>query len=127
LDHIEHELLRKQFKDPRVHFAINCASMSCPPLQPQPYTGDRINEQLNEATRAFINDVSSNRLDGEILTVSKIFDWFSEDFGKDILAFFIRYADDPLKSELTGKQKKIRIVFNRYDWSLNEIQGGNHG
>ena len=127
LGYIEHEILRKEFKEPRIHFAINCASMSCPPLQAQPYTGEGIDAQLNKATSAFVNDASANRLEGETLRVSKIFDWLSEDFNGDVLSFFVRYAEDPLRSELVEKRERIKIAFNRYDWSLNAVRGGGHG
>lgn len=126
LDQIEHDILRKQFKDARVHFAVNCASMSCPPLLNEPYTGDRLDEQLNKVTRAFINDIHSNRLEGDTLWVSKIFDWFSEDFNDNILSYFIQFAEEPLKSRLFENQERIQINYNRYDWSLNKIRGGNH-
>jgi len=88
LDHIEHDILRPRFKDPRVHFAINCASKGCPPLRPEPYGGDTLDQQLNEMVRAFINDSRYNRLEGRTLYVSSIFKWFSEDFNEDVIGFF---------------------------------------
>jgi hypothetical protein len=73
LDHIEHDILRPGFKDPRVHFAINCASKGCPPLRPEPYRANILEQQLDEMTRAFINDSRRNRLEGRTLYASRIF------------------------------------------------------
>jgi hypothetical protein len=119
LDHIEHDILRPKFKDPRVHFAVNCASKSCPPLRPQPYDGDTLNEQLDEMTTAFINDPKSNHMDGNRLYVSAIFKWFAEDFNHDIVDFFLKYARGSLKTELEDKKDRIKIKYLDYDWSLN--------
>lgn len=119
LDHIEHDILRPRFKDPRVHFAVNCASKSCPPLRSQPYQGDALNEQLDEMTTAFINDPKSNYMDGNRLYVSAIFKWFAEDFNHDIVGFFLKYARGSLKTELEDKKDRIKIKYLDYDWSLN--------
>jgi hypothetical protein len=119
LDGIEHEILRAQFKDPRVHFAVNCASKSCPPLIPEPYRGSTLNRQLDNATRAFINDPKSNYLKGNQLYVSRIFKWFSEDFNDDVVGFFLKYAEGDFKKELEAQKGKVKIVYLDYDWSLN--------
>jgi hypothetical protein len=120
LDHIEHEILRGQFKDPRVHFAVNCASKSCPPLISEPYRGSTLNRQLDDATRAFINDPTSNYLKGNKLYVSRIFKWFSEDFNDDVLGFFLRYAEGNFKKRLESQKNNLKIVYLSYDWSLND-------
>ena len=120
LDQIEHDVLRKRFKDSRVHFAVNCASKSCPPLQGEPFTGSRLNDQLNQVARAFINAPRFNRLEGETLWVSKIFDWFSEDFNGDVVGYFIKFADVPLKDQLEKNKGRIKVKYLDYDWSLNE-------
>ncbi|MCP4667075.1 MAG: DUF547 domain-containing protein, partial [Deltaproteobacteria bacterium] len=119
LDHIEHDILRPRFKDPRVHFAINCASKGCPPLRPDPYQGDILNQQLDEMASAFINDPRHNRLEGRTLYVSKIFDWFAVDFNKNIIGFFLKYAKGDMRNQLKAKKKKIAIKYLEYDWSLN--------
>jgi hypothetical protein len=72
LDAIEHDLLRKQFKEPRGHFAVNCASQGCPPLRSEPYQGNILNRQLNEMTTAFLNEPARNYLDGNTLYVTGI-------------------------------------------------------
>lgn len=119
LDQIEHDILRKRFKEPRVHFAVNCASTSCPPLQGEPFTGDRLDEQLNRAARAFVNDSRFNRLAGDILWASKIFDWFAQDFNDDVIGFFIQFADPPLGVLLVKNRARIRVRYLDYDWTLN--------
>ena len=119
LDHIENDILRPRYKDPRVHFAINCASKSCPPLQSEPYRGEILNQQLTEATEAFINDPDRNRLNGDTLYVSKIFKWYKEDFNDDIVGFFLKYAEGILKEKLQKNKKEIEVEYLDYDWSLN--------
>ncbi|MFC1824003.1 DUF547 domain-containing protein [Thermodesulfobacteriota bacterium] len=119
LDDIEHKILRARFKDPRVHFAVNCASKGCPPLRPEPYQGSILNRQLDEMTTAFISDPASNRLEGRVLYASKIFDWFSEDFDDDVVEFFLKYAKGSLKKRLETNRDGIRVKYLDYDWSLN--------
>jgi len=123
LDQIEHNILRPRFKDPRVHFAINCASKGCPTLISEPYQGSILDQQLDESTRAFINDPEKNRLEGNTLYVSKIFKWFKDDFDGDIAVFFSNYADKNLKNTLSDKKSQINIKYLNYDWSLNESAG----
>jgi hypothetical protein len=119
LDDIEHKILRPRFKDPRVHFAINCASKSCPPLISGPYEGSKLDEQLDNSVRAFLNNPERNYLEGNKLYVSKIFKWFSEDFNNDVVGFFLRYAEGELKEKLTKDRGKIKVKYLHYDWSLN--------
>ena len=119
LDNIEHDILRPRFKDPRVHFAINCASKGCPPLLAEPYRGDDLDRQLDGVTSAFLNDPSRNRLEGGTLYVSRIFKWFKEDFNKDVVGFFLKYAKGALKTELTAKKDSVKTKYLDYDWSLN--------
>lgn len=119
LDDIEHSILRPRFRDPRVHFAINCASKSCPPLVSEPYRGDILDQQLDSSARDFINDPSSNRLEGNTLYVSSIFKWFAEDFDNDVVGFFLKYAELDMKRELERRRNSIKIKYLDYDWSLN--------
>jgi len=119
LDDIEHNILRDRFKDPRVHFAINCAAKDCPPLRSEPYLGISLNRQLEEAAERFINNPSYNYLKGNTLYVSKIFEWFSGDFNKDITGYFLKYARGNLKTRLEAGREKISIKHLDYDWSLN--------
>ena len=119
LDDIEHKILRAKFKDPRVHFAVNCASKSCPPLISAPYRGSTLSQQLDDATRDFVNDPKSNYLKGNKLYVSKIFKWFPEDFNDDIIGFVVHYAEGDFKRELEAKKDNTKITYLYYDWSLN--------
>lgn len=119
LDHIEHDILRPQFKDPRVHMAVNCASKGCPPLWSEPFMGDRLDEQLNAATRNFINNPGFNRLEGNTLYVSKIFKWFSEDFDDNVIGFVEKYAEGELKRTIKANRSTIEVEYLDYDWSLN--------
>ena len=119
LDNIEHDLLRPRFKDPRIHFAVNCASKGCPPLRSEPYRADALDQQLTEMTEAFVNDPAYNRLEGNTLYVSSIFKWYSEDFNGDIVGFFTEYARGDLKDSLTKRAKGIEVEYLDYDWSLN--------
>ena len=119
LDHIEHEILRPRFKDPRVHFAVNCASKSCPPLISEPYRGAILDGQLNASTRAFLNNPEQNYLEVDQLHVSKIFKWFDDDFDESIVGFFIRFAEADFKERLVANRGKIEVHYLDYDWSLN--------
>lgn len=119
LDHIEHDILRPKFHDPRIHFAINCASKSCPPLLSEPFTGSRLDGQLDGAARRFINDPHSNYQKGDTLYVSRIFKWFAEDFDHDILGFFRSYAVGKLAAQIADAGNPIKIKYLDYDWSLN--------
>jgi len=119
LDNIEHDILRPKFKDPRVHFAINCASKSCPPLLSEPYRGSILDKQLDESAQAFINNSEENYLKKNTLYISRIFKWFAEDFNNDVVGFFSEYAENDLKKGLGAKAGKIKIKYLDYDWSLN--------
>ncbi|HSL61236.1 MAG TPA: DUF547 domain-containing protein [Desulfotignum sp.] len=121
LDHIEHDILRPRFKDARVHFAINCASRSCPPLLDAPYEGSILENQLDRQTRRFINLRKNVFLRDGTLFVSPIFKWFEGDFVAGPLAFIRQHADDPLGQALDEAAAKgdIRLEYLDYDWSLN--------
>ncbi len=119
LDNIEHDILRPRFQDPRIHFAVNCASKSCPPLRSEPYEGELLDRQLTEMTEAFINDPERNRLQGKTLYVSRIFKWYSEDFDEDIVGFFVKYAQGELRETLVEHAGSIEVEYLDYDWSLN--------
>ncbi len=132
LDDIEHGLIRAEgvFEEPRIHFAVNCASVGCPALRNAAYVGDRIDAQLEDATRRFLADRSRNRYNPGTrrLEVSKIFDWYRQDFERGwggyrhISQFFARYADvladtDDVRRLLRAGQ--TRLTHLDYDWTLN--------
>lgn len=119
LDDIEHAILRPRFEDPRVHFAICSASKSCPVLSSELYQGDKLNEQLDAAARAFINDPRKNRPEGNTMYVSTLFKWFADDFNNDVMGFFLKYAEGNLKEKLTSERDKLIVTYFDYDWSLN--------
>ena len=131
LDDIEHNLIRgsKRYNDPRIHFAVNCASIGCPALQDDAFTGKRLNSQLEQATSKFLADGSRNRLKGSTLSVSPIFKWYKEDFAtnwrgtNDLEGFLGRYGSSlGLNKAQTAdlKQGKIKISYTDYDWNLNK-------
>lgn len=130
LDDIEHEMIRRwpQFEEPRIHFAVNCAAVSCPPLRAEAYRGTSLNAQLDANTRLFLSNREINFLSGNTLWVSRIFDWYGDDFSRgwsginSLEEFLADYADAlGLNTEqaalLAGG--KIRIRFTPYNWSLN--------
>lgn len=119
LDYLEHEIIRKQFKDPRVHFAINCASKSCPELRAGAYIGGNLGLQLDDATRKFIHHPAHNRIENETLFVSEIFNWFSDDFNNDIPGFFLKYSCGDMKRQIQMNREQMKVKFLEYDWSLN--------
>jgi hypothetical protein len=122
---LERQVLIKQFQEPLIHFAIVCASTSCPKLQPWTYDPDRLNVQLDRAARDFINDPTRNRFDrkNKVAALSMIFKWFDDDFTRaagSVLTYVTRYVSDPeLVQDLM--QSDYRIEYLDYDWSLNGI------
>lgn len=119
LDNIEHDIIRVRFNEPRIHFAVNCASKSCPVLISEAYEGAILEAQLQDSTKRFLEDGSHNRLDGEVLYVSSIFKWYKEDFADDPLTFFLNHTGGSFRASLREKKEAIRIKYLDYDWSLN--------
>ena len=140
LDQIEHEWLRKpgRYNEPRVHYAVNCASIGCPMLREEAFTADKLDKQLEEQAVRFLSDRSRNRYDNGKLEVSQIFNWFKEDWTSGYTGFdgktpaitsredyFARYAK--LLADKPDDQKKIAdkaasITHLDYDWSINEAR-----
>jgi len=132
LDEIEHEMIRgwDRYKEPRIHFAVNCAAIGCPALRNEAYVSDRLERQLEESTKLFLSDRSRNYFDNGRLYVSSIFDWYEEDFergwgGIDSVAEFL--ANYPSELGLDGqtvdslRAGNLRIRYLRYDWDLNDV------
>lgn len=123
LDDIEHKFLRAALKEPRIHAALVCAARSCPPLRREAYVADRVEPQLDDQARTFLNDPARNLFDrasGEV-RLSEIFKWFGEDFGpkdKGVIAFAERYVDPAMQKWL--HDGKYRISYFDYDWNLND-------
>ena len=126
LDAIEHDILRARFREPRVHLALVCASLSCPDLRPEPYAANRLDAQLTDAARRFLaNPTKGLQLgpDGRTARVSAIFKWFAEDFGgPDGVVRFIRAAADPAVVERLAGLDGRRLSYLDYDWSLNDLR-----
>lgn len=142
LNKVEHEMLRKPgaFDEPRVHFAVNCASIGCPALREEAYTADKIDKQLEEQAVRFLSDRSRNRYDAKSgkLEVSMIFKWFKEDWESGYKGFdgktpaiktredyFARYAK--LLADAPADQQKVAdgkatVSFMDYDWSINAVK-----
>lgn len=119
LDDIEHGILRPVFKDPRVHYAVNCASIGCPNIGTEAFTGAKLNQQLDSAARAFINHPRGARIEGGTAALSSIFSWFNADFGgndRAVLAHLLNYASAPLAEKLRAVSA---ITYQDYDWRLN--------
>lgn len=131
LDWIEHEQLRPKYKEPRVHAAVNCASIGCPALRNEAFTATKLNAQLDDSMRRFLSDPSRNRVKNGELQVSPIFKWFAEDFEKGHQGFkevkdvFAKWAKDMDPTpEIVDKiaSKSLPVTYTEYDWSLNDIQ-----
>lgn len=121
---IEHDVLREQWSDdPRLHYAINCASYSCPDLRRTPWRAATLDEDLNEAARAYVNHPRGVRIDDSGIDVSSIYKWFREDFGGSeaaVIDHLLLYADTKLAEQITARR---RIDDYDYDWSLNDTAG----
>jgi len=135
LDDVEHGMIRAPgvFNEPRIHAAVNCASIGCPMLRNEAFTADALDAQLEDSMRRFLADRSRNRFDAasKTLSVSKIFDWYKGDFEKGQQGFtsldatFARYADalgdTPQERNAIGKGG-LNIRYLDYDWALNAKQ-----
>lgn len=114
LNEIEHKILRKM-GDARIHFGINCASFSCPPLLNEAFTADKVDAQLDELARAFVNDSKRNTITANNIEVSKIFTWFAKDFKTNgtLIDFLNQYSDVTIAPNAKKR-------FKEYDWTLNK-------
>jgi Protein of unknown function, DUF547 len=120
LDDIEHRILRPIWRDPRVHYAVNCASVGCPSLQAEPFEARELDRMLDMAAIGFVNSPRGVRLGDDGLWVSSIYAWFEEDFGGDeagVIRHLMAYASPGLAMRL---QKLDGIAGHGYDWTLND-------
>lgn len=134
LDDLEHGLIRGsgRYNDPRIHFAVNCASIGCPALRPEAYSSDQLEAQLEQQAKLFLADRSRNRLVGSRLQVSSIFKWYGDDFAKgwrgakSLNQFLALYGGalglTPQQTSDLAAQR-IEIAFLPYDWGLNQVAG----
>ena len=133
LDNIEHDTLRAKgrYDDPRIHFAVNCASIGCPMLREEAFVAERLDAQLDEQALRFLSDRSRNRYGDGKLLISKIFDWYGGDFKlghrgiQSLPAYLARFsdvlADTPADRERI-KAQAVEIGFLDYDWKLNDAR-----
>lgn len=130
LDWIEHEELRPKYADPRVHAAVNCASIGCPALRTEAFSAARLEGQLEDGMMRFMGDRTRNRVADGKVQVSSIFKWFKEDFEKgqkgfaqveDVFAKYAAQLSDKPEEQAALKAKSLPVAFLDYDWSLNAI------
>ena len=115
LNNLEHGIIRPKFKDPRIHFAVNCASFSCPKLLNRAYTAEKLDAQLDQAARDFLADPSKNIIGEDEVQLSKILLWYRGDFKKyDKIIDFVN-AYGPMQVD-----RKVKVSYIPYNWSLNE-------
>ena len=123
LNDIEHRILRPIWRDPRIHYAVNCASIGCPDLLPAAFTGGNAEAMLDTAAKTYINHPRGAQIENGRLTVSSIYVWFQEDFGdsdQGVIDHLKRYAEPSLKEAL---ESQTEIDDDGYDWTLNEVGG----
>lgn len=115
LNNIEKDKLLKRFKEPRVHFAVNCAAASCPALLNKAWTEDNIQRYYAKQTKAFINNSAYNSVSAKSIEASQIFNWYASDFGgsDQVIPYFQKYSDIEIKDNAT-------VSFKEYDWKLNK-------
>ncbi len=117
LNNIEHGIIRSQFNEPPIHFALVCASRSCPVLRSEAYTAEKLEIQLEDQTRLFVNDTTKNKIEGNHWRVSKIFLWYRSDFRSGAVKstdFILKYLDQRPKTD------HVKLGYLDYDWSLND-------
>lgn len=124
LDDIEHRILRPIWRDPRIHYTLNCAAAGCPDLMERPYSQAHMEEMLNAAARRFINHPRAVRIEENRLAVSSVFVWYREDFGgrdRDVISHLRAHARPQLATALS----RLRTIDSHdYDWSLNDFHDG---
>ncbi|KAA3625880.1 MAG: DUF547 domain-containing protein [Bacteroidetes bacterium] len=112
LDQIENEILRPRYKDARIHFAVNCAAKSCPPLLNKAWTAENLEANFEKQARNFINNSNYNKIGEKKVQISKIFEWYAGDFD-NIINYLNKYAQITIKSN-------AKVTYLEYDWALNE-------
>ena len=111
LNNIEHDIMRPKFNEPRIHFAVNCAAVSCPPINNKAWTDENIEIELERVSKAFINNPKLNQISKSSVKLSKIFEWYKSDFG-DLIEFINEYSQ-------TKISKGSNLNYLEYNWSLN--------
>ena len=127
LNNIEHDIIRKKFNEERIHFALVCASISCPPLLNEAYEGSKLDKQLGEQAELFFNDVTKNKFYKNTRTVSlsKILSWYEDDFGENeqaILNYAAQFIDKETADDIKKNLSEWKINYLSYNWDLNEYK-----
>ena len=125
LNHIEHEIIRKEFAEPRIHFALVCAALSCPPLRSEAYQGNKLDDQLDDQGKIFFANKNKNyfELDKQVAHISKILEWYGIDFGKtnsEILLYISRYLPAEIAKAIKKNPNEWEIEYTDYNWGMNE-------
>lgn len=124
LDDLEHRVIRKEYQEPRIHFALVCAALGCPPLRGEPYDPRRLHDQLDDQARRFLADPSKNRFDAATgtLWLSPIFEWFAADFtppAASLVDYIMPYLPEDTRRPLANSTSP-KVRFSDYDWDLND-------
>ena len=130
LDHIEHGILRPTFKDPRVHFAVNCAAIGCPPLRGEAFVAERLDEQLEDSTRAALQNPRYAKVKSGRLYLTKILEWYGKDFTDTtfkghtgtVAEYVAGYSTEDVSALVEKKKGKPSVRFMDYDWKLNDVE-----
>lgn len=112
LNDIENNKIRAKYNEPRIHFAVNCAAKSCPPILNKAWTAGNVQANLEARTKAFINDSSFNTISSGAVRISKIFEWYAKDFPSNIVSYLNKYSKTTIDSG-------AKVGYNEYDWALN--------
>ena len=112
LNNIENDILRPTYKDARIHFAVNCAAASCPPLLNRAWTASNLNANFEKQAKAFINNTAYNKVSSSKVQVSKIFEWYKGDFG-NLISYLNKYSNTKINTN-------AKVEFLEYDWALNK-------
>jgi hypothetical protein len=116
-NHLEKDIIRKKFNEPRIHLTLNCASRSCPPLRNEPYTAAKLEEQFEDQSRDYANSPRGVSVTKNGVALSKIFDWYKDDFAPvgGSVAFVNKYRSNAIPPN-------AKVTFQEYDWALNEAK-----
>lgn len=123
LNTIENAQLREGFHDPRIHFAINCAARSCPPIRKEPYVGAKVQSQLDDQAKTFLNGPAGMKFSGNTVRVTKVMDFFKQDFetwGGGSATFLKKHASEANRKKLEDAGSNLKISYDDYDWALND-------
>ena len=123
LDNIEHDTLRKKYKEPLLHMALVCASKGCPPLRSEPYYADQLQSQLEDQARAYLASPYGLKVKDDGIEISSIFKWFGDDFKEkygSALGFVEKYAPAEAQDKVKAAEKSHNVSYLDYDWTLNE-------